>query len=95
VEVGGGSGLVDATAWDAAEGYEVTSVPTMRMVVDLADFDRSRWIQMSGSSGHAFHEHYVDQLPLWVDGRTLPWAFDPKAVTRSTEDTLTLRPTTQ
>ena len=95
VEVGGGSGLVDATAWDAAEGYEVTSVPAMRMVVDLADFDRSRWIQMSGSSGHAYHEHYVDQLPLWIDGRTLPWAFDPKAVTTSTEDTLTLRPTTQ
>ena len=95
VQVGGGSGLVDATSWDAADGYGVTAVPTMRMVVDLADFDRSRWIQTSGSSGHAFHENYADQLPLWVDGRTLPWAFGPKAVSASTEDTLTLRPTTQ
>ena len=76
VEVGGGGGLVNATAWDAAEGYEVTAVPSMRMVVDLADLDRSRWIQLSGSSGHAYHEHYVDQLPLWAEGRTLPWAFD-------------------
>jgi hypothetical protein len=32
---------------------------------------------------------------LWVAGGTLPWAFDPKAVAVSTEDTLTLRPTTQ
>ncbi len=95
VRVGGGSGLVDASAWDAAEGYEVTAVPTMRMVVDLAHFDRSRWIQMSGSSGHAYHEHYVDQLPLWIDGRTLPWAFGHQAVSTSTEDTLTMRPTTQ
>jgi penicillin amidase len=95
VEVGGGGGLVNANAWDAAEGYEVTAVPSMRMVVDLADFDRSRWIQLSGSSGHAFHEHYDDQLPLWAEGRTLPWAFGDKAITRSTEDTLTLRPTTQ
>jgi penicillin amidase len=95
VQVGGGSGLVDATSWDAAEGYDVTAVPTMRMVVDLAHFDRSRWIQMSGSSGHAYHEHYVDQLPLWIDGRTLPWAFSPKAVSASSEDTLMLRPTTQ
>lgn len=95
VQVGGGSGLVHATAWDAAEGYDVTAVPAMRMVVDLGDFDRSRWIQMSGSSGHAFHEHYVDQLPLWVAGRTLPWAFDPEAVAKSAEDTLTLRPTTE
>ena len=95
VDVGGGGGLVDATAWDAAEGYEVTAVPSMRMVVDLANLDRSRWIQLSGNSGHAFHEHYVDQLPLWVDGRTLPWVFDDDAITKSTEDTLTLRPTTQ
>jgi penicillin amidase len=50
---------------------------------------------MSGSSGHAYHEHYTDQLPLWAEGRTLPWSFDAKAVARSTEDTLTLRPTTQ
>ena len=77
------------------EGYDVTAVPSMRMVVDLADLDRSRWIQLSGSSGHAFHEHYVDQLPLWAAGRTLPWAFDDEAVTMSTEETLTLRPTAE
>ena len=82
-------------AWDAAEGYDVTAVPSMRMVVDLADLDRSRWIQLSGSSGHAFHEHYVDQLPLWAAGRTPPWAFDDEVVTMSTEDTLTLRPTAE
>jgi penicillin amidase len=95
VEVGGGGGLVNANAWDAAEGYEVTAVPSMRMVVDLADFDRSRWVQLSGSSGHAFHEHYDDQLPLWAAGRTLPWAFGDEAITKSAEDTLTLRPTAQ
>jgi penicillin amidase len=95
VQVGGGSGLVDATAWDAAEGYGVTAVPSMRMVVDMAKLDRSRWIQLSGNSGHAFHEHYDDQLPLWANGRTLPWAFGGDAVTKATVDTLTLRPTTQ
>jgi penicillin amidase len=94
VEVGGGGGLVNATAWDAASGYEVTAVPAMRMVVDLADLDRSRWIQLSGSSGHAYHENYADQLPLWAEGRTLPWVFDDEAVSKSTEHTLTLRPTT-
>jgi penicillin amidase len=95
VRVGGGGGLVNANAWNAAEGYDVTVVPSMRMVVDLADLDRSRWIQLSGSSGHAYHEHYADQLPLWAAGRTLPWVFDDDAVSRSTDDTLTLRPTTE
>ena len=74
------AGSSNANAWDAAEGYDVTAVPSMRMVVDLADLDRSRWIQLSGSSGHAYHEHYADQLPLWAAGRTLPWAFGDEAV---------------
>ncbi len=95
VEVGGGGGLVNANAWDAAEGYEVTAVPSMRMVVDLANLDRSRWIQLSGSSGHAFHEHYADQLPLWAAGRTLPWAFDDETIAMAAVDTLMLRPTTE
>ncbi|TXL62388.1 penicillin acylase family protein [Aeromicrobium terrae] len=94
VEVGGGGGLVDATAWDASDTtdpYAVTAVPSMRMVVDVGRFDRSRWINLTGASGHAYHEHYDDQLPLWADGRTLPWAFGAKAVDRGTEDVLTLR----
>jgi penicillin G amidase len=91
-EVGGGGGLVDATGWDAAEGYDVTAVPSMRMVVDLAHLDRSRWIQLTGSSGHAYHSHYTDQTEMWADGETLPWSFSRKAVARSTDDTLTLRP---
>ncbi|MET0951711.1 MAG: penicillin acylase family protein, partial [Aeromicrobium sp.] len=56
--VGGGSGILDATSWDAREGYDVTTVPSMRMIVDLDDLDESRWIQLTGNSGHAFHDHY-------------------------------------
>ena len=93
VRVGGGGGLVNANAWDAAEGYEATFVPSMRMVVDLADFDRSRWIQLSGSSGHAYHDHYADQLPLWAAGRTLPWVFGDGPVSRSTERRVNQSPT--
>ena len=91
-KVAGGNGIVDATSWDAREGYAVTAVPSMRMVVDLDDLDRSRWIQLTGSSGHAFHEHYVDQQELWRMGKTLPWAFGEKAVDEATDDTLTLSP---
>ncbi|GAA3515464.1 penicillin acylase family protein [Aeromicrobium panaciterrae] len=90
--VGGGGGIVDATSWDATEGYDVTAVPSMRMVVDLADLDRSRWIQLTGNSGHAFQKHYLDQAPLWAEGKTLPWAFSPRAITQATDDTLTMRP---
>ena len=51
-DVGGGTTSVDATGWNAVEGYDVTSAPSMRMVVDLDDLDRSRWVNLTGASGH-------------------------------------------
>lgn len=90
--IGGGSSVVNATGWNAAEGYEVTSAPSMRMVVSLADFDDSRWINLTGVSGHAFHPHYTDQTDLFVAGRTLPWRFTASAVRAAGQDTLRLRP---
>ena len=92
-EVGGGSASVDATNWDATEGYGVTSAPSMRMVVDLDDLDRSRWVNLTGASGHAASGHYRDQTPLWAEGRTLPWAFGRDAVRDAHRDRLVLEPT--
>jgi penicillin amidase len=91
-EIGGGSSTVDATSWDAAEGYDVVSAPSMRMVVSLADFDDSRWINLTGVSGHPFSSHYTDQTDLWAAGATLPWAFSREAVEDAAEDELTLEP---
>lgn len=88
----GGSAIVDATGWDAREGYGVTSAPSMRMVVDLDDLDASRWINLTGVSGHAFHDHYTDQTDLFAAGDTLPWAFSREAVDEAAEDELTLSP---
>lgn len=92
VEAPGGDGLVDATGWNPSVGYEVDAVPSMRMVVDLSDFDNSRWINLTGNSGHAYHPHYRDQLPLWRDGETLPWHWSSEAIAEATEDTLILTP---
>jgi penicillin amidase len=91
-EVGGGEGIVDATGWNAAEGYDVTWAPSMRMVVSMADLDDSRWVNLTGVSGHPFSSHYVDQTELWVEGRTLPWYFSRERVEDNAADTLRLVP---
>ncbi|MCW2767337.1 MAG: penicillin acylase family protein [Nocardioides sp.] len=91
-ELGGGTSAVDATAWDAAEGYGVTTAPSMRMVISLADLDDSRWINLTGVSGHPFNAHYADQTDLWADGRTLAWPFTKEAVVAAGGDVLTLEP---
>ncbi|MCX5265337.1 penicillin acylase family protein [Streptomyces sp. NBC_00199] len=91
-KLGGGEATVDATGWNAAGGYGVVWVPSMRMVVNLADLDKSKWINLTGASGHAFSAHYTDQTGKWADGELLDWSFDKKAVDGSTVDTLVLEP---
>ncbi|WP_433413642.1 penicillin acylase family protein [Microtetraspora malaysiensis] len=92
LHLAGGKDAVDATGWDSDSGYEVVWVPSMRMVVDLADLDRSRWINLTGASGHAFHSNYDDQAELWADGRLTAWPFTEQGVRREAVDTLTLTP---
>jgi penicillin amidase len=41
----------------------------------MRDLDESRWINLTGVSGHPFSEHYTDQTDLWAEGQTLPWSF--------------------
>jgi penicillin amidase len=83
---------VDATGWNAAGGYGVIWVPSMRMVVNLADLDKSKWINLTGASGHAFSAHYTDQTEKWSKGELVPWVSSEKAVGENTKDTLVLRP---
>lgn len=93
VEVGGGNSIVNATSWDASgSGYEVTAGPSMRLVVDLADLDRSVWVNVTGQSGHAYNEHYADQLDAWAAGEQFPWPFSAEAVAEAAETELTLAP---
>jgi penicillin amidase len=92
-QLAGGSSVVDATSWDLSTGtFEVTVAPSMRMVVDMADFDRSRWVNQTGESGHVDDPNYLDQAPLWAAGETLPWAYSGSAVKSATTATLTLDP---
>jgi penicillin amidase len=90
--LGGGPSIPNAISWDATEGYEVTAVPSMRMVIPLDDLDEARWINLTGTSGHAYNSHYTDQTDLWVEGETLPWVFSRDAVEAAGEDELTLVP---
>ncbi|MFI6059840.1 penicillin acylase family protein [Streptomyces sp. NPDC051286] len=90
--LGGGEAAVNASGWNAAGGYEAIWVPSMRMVVNVGDWDKSRWINLTGASGHAFSAHYTDQTDKWANGDLLDWSFGTNAVAKSTKDTLTLKP---
>ncbi|MEU3333743.1 penicillin acylase family protein [Streptomyces sp. NPDC002144] len=91
-KLSGGEATVNATGWNAAGGYGVVWVPSMRMVVNLDDLDKSKWINLTGASGHAFSAHYTDQTGKWADGELLDWNFSDRAVDKNTSDTLVLKP---
>ncbi|QNP63760.1 penicillin acylase family protein [Streptomyces genisteinicus] len=90
--LGGGEAAVNATGWNAASGYDVVWVPSMRMVLNVGEWDKSRWINLTGASGHAYSAHYTDQTDKWAEGQLLDWAYGPEAVEAATVDTLTLIP---
>ncbi|GAB3068383.1 penicillin acylase family protein [Intrasporangium mesophilum] len=93
IELGGGNSIVNANAWNASlPGYDVTAGPSMRMVVDLSDFDHSTWVNSTGQSGHAYDDNYSDQIDAWAANETFPWQFSQTAVADATQDELTLVP---
>lgn len=91
-EVDGGSSIVNATSWDASKSYEVVAVPSMRMIIDLSNFERSRSIHPTGQSGHIFHEHYIDMAESWVANDLHPMHWEHDAIAADAEGTLVLRP---
>jgi len=92
IEVPGGSAAVNANGWIPSEGYEVYWVASMRQVVDLADFDNSTWVNLTGNSGHAFAPTYEDQVPAWLTGEQFAWPWTEAAIQDAATDVLILQP---
>ena len=90
--VDGGSDLVNATNWQRSEPALVSWYPSMRMIVDMGDFDASQTVLPTGQSGHPYSPHYDDQIPLWLNGELHPMIWSQEAVTAAAVDTLILQP---
>lgn len=67
-------------------------VASLRMVVDVGDWENSRFILPGGQSGNPYSPHYADQFPLWRRGEGVPIAWSDDAVRRATRRTLRLVP---
>lgn len=92
VPLPGSSATVDANAWNAADGFAVTAIPSARMVVDLADLDASTWVSSTGVSGHPASGHWDDQLGTWASGAQLAWPSSSTAIRDAAAQTLLLLP---
>ncbi len=88
----GGESIVNATGWDATEGYVVTWLPSMRMIVDLGDLRNSITVHTTGESGHAYHPHYIDMADLWRNIEYYPMLWNEQAVVSNAVSHLVLKP---
>lgn len=88
----GSGSIVNATSWDATQGYEVTSLPSMRMIVDLGNLNNSLTVHTTGQSGHAYNKHYIDMADMWRNIQYYSMLWDQKNVTAQSEGHLVLQP---
>jgi penicillin amidase len=74
------------------EGFRASHGASFRMLLDLADWDRSLMTNTPGESGDPGSPHYSDLLDDWVHGRYHPMPFSRKAVEAVTRERITLLP---
>ena len=89
---GGGASIVNATGWVVGESFEVSSLPSMRMIVDLRDLQNSVTVHPTGESGHAYHPNYIDMAPLWANVEYYSMDWNEQVITSSAEGHLRLVP---
>jgi penicillin G amidase len=88
----GNGETVNANRWKANQSFEVTDIPSLRMIVDLKNLDNSVAIHAPGQSGHAFHRHYTDMIEPWRKIAYHPMLGEQQNVNANTTATLKLIP---
>ena len=75
---GGSASTVNAANFNPAWGgrseksFEVTTIPSLRMVTSLADPDRTVIMGPMGQSGRPGLRHYADMIRPWMRGQATP-----------------------
>jgi len=90
--VDGGSDIVNAASWRWSDPAKVRSIASMRSIIDLNNFDDSMAVNPTGQSGHPYHPHYDDMIPLWQNGRYHAWPFSREMAQETAVDLLILQP---
>jgi penicillin amidase len=68
------------------------AIANHRVVIDLADPERSRYVVAGGQSGNPLSPHYGDLLELWARGEGVPIGWSHDAVAAAVVDSLRLLP---
>jgi penicillin amidase len=88
----GGDSYTVSMAWVQERDFRSLGGPSVRVVIDVGDWDRSWAMNFPGQSGDPRDPHYRDLAGPWLRGEYFPLLFSRAAVERATERTLHLLP---
>jgi len=91
IPVPGDGYTVNNSGFNDARGYAEQTVASLRLIVDVGDWNRSLAIHTTGQSGQPLHKHYSDMVLLWRDVQYVPFYFDRAAVDKVREGVLVLQ----
>ena len=91
LNVGGGQSSPNYGPYRAAD-FGILTGPSIRLLMDVGDWDASQFVALAGQSGDPQSPHFADMAEAWRDGQYFPLRFSPEAVDAGTETRLTLRP---
>ncbi|MFK4825398.1 penicillin acylase family protein [Paenochrobactrum sp. BZR 588] len=83
VPVGGSSSTLNLANYRLSD-FSVTSGPSVRMVIDVGEWDNSLFVNNPGQSGVPMSDHYGDLLQNWHQAKHVPLVYSQIAVEKVT-----------
>jgi penicillin G amidase len=87
-----GSEFTPTQSLARATDFRQMNGPSVRVVIDVGNWDNSRAVNHPGQSGDPESPHYRDLAPLWRDGTYFPLLYSRSALARATEHIIRLLP---
>jgi penicillin amidase len=91
LETPGSASTPRAQAYRATD-FSVIAGASVRMVMDVGQWDNSVVMNTPGQSDDPMSAHYRDLFPMWAEGSYVPLRFSRAAVERDAEDHIRLTP---
>lgn len=88
----GSYATVNAASFSFNDPFAMRAGVSYRQILDLADWDASRFQHTTGQSGQPFHPHYADMIQPWQAVEHQPMWFSREAVETNGVTTLRLTP---
>lgn len=88
----GGSAVTPMHTGYRPSDFRTIAGASVRMVVDVGEWDQSRWINAPGQSGDPRSPHYEDLAPLWAQGQYVPMLYSRDAIEAAAVQRIRLEP---